>query len=446
MNEILKRLELIKTGIEINDTEIIELQIKKLKLLSIENEVHKILTKLKRNDYGQVVVDIENYIAQFNGIVVYKDKEVQGLKFELKVLEKQFQELSNTKNEHTNDIEEFNTVYRLKLGKLISKILEREKEMLHEQTIEKEKTFEEKREEYEQIKDEYKDLKAKKEALEKELDEIDEFDDAYDDIYEELQELKEEMNRKEKDLNEKRKEAKQAKEEMEDDPARQGYKEAENDYEEFCNDYIEVLNKKRYEITDEEKLELKQLYRKAVKLCHPDIVTDELKEQAKNIIQKLNDAYTKRDLLKVKEIMLSLKSGKSFDTDSDTINDKEILKEKIVEMRQKITDIELEIGGIKTDETFQTIQKIDDWNVYFEEMEEALQKQYEHLLNTDRDESLSETQTVDSGSRMESTDDAYWESLFRMYRNEKPQETQTEETVNSGKSTDDAYWDEDAPF
>ena len=412
MNEILKRLELIKTAIEINDTEIIALQIRKLKLLSIENEVHKILTKLKRNDYGQVVVDIENYIAQFNGVVVYRDKEVQGLKLELKVLEKQIQELSSSKTDYINDIDEFNTVYRLKLGELISKILELEKEMLHEQTIEKEKIFEEKREEYEQIKDEYKNLKAKQEALEKGLDEIDEFDDAYDDIYEELQELKKELNKKEKELNEKRKQAKQAKDEMEDDPARQGYEEAENDYKEFCNDYIEVLNKERYEITDEEKKELKNLYRKAVKLCHPDIVTDELKEQAKNIIQKLNDAYAKRDLLKVKEIMLSLKSGKSFDTDSDTINDKEILKVKIVEIRQKIDETEQEIDEIKADKTFQTIQEIDDWEVYFEEMKEALHKQYEDLLNVDSNEEPQMAKTIDSDNGVKSTDDDYWDNLI----------------------------------
>ena len=338
-----------------------------------------ILVKLEKYNYRTTLIDIENYIAQFNGVVVYEDIEVSGLKLELKALEKQIQELSGSKNDYINDIEEFNTVYRLRLGELISKILEQEKEILFEQTQKKEKIFEEKKENYEQLKNEYKNLKAKQEALEQELDEIDEFDDAYDEIYEELQKLKVEINKIEKELNKIRKEAKQAKEEIEDDPAWQDYKEAENDYEEFCNDYKEVLNKERYKITDEEKIELKQLYRKAVKLCHPDIVTDELKVQAKTIIQKLNDAYAKSDLLKVKAILHSLETGKSFDTDSDTINDKEILKEKIVEMRQKIAEIEQEIDEIKTDETFQTIQEIDDWDVYFEDMEEALQKQYENL-------------------------------------------------------------------
>jgi hypothetical protein len=404
----------VKTGIEIQDTDIIELQIKKLKLLPIDNEVIDIINKLKRNDYGTGITDIENYISKFVGVVIHEDKETQGLKFELKILEKQLQEIISTKNDYINDIEEFNIMYRLKLGKLISKILEIEKKMLRDQVIEKEKSFEGKRKAYEQIKKEYKDLKKKQEALEKELDDMDEFDDTFDETYEKLQELKEELNIKENVLNEKRKEAKQAKEELGDDSTRKKYEEAENDYEEFCNDYIEVLNKERNELTDDEKIELKQLYRKAVKLCHPDIVINELKLQAKSIIQELNDAYAKRDLLKVQEILFSLKNGKSFDTDSAIINDREILIEKIIEIRQKIAVVEQEIDEIKTDETFQTIQEIDDWDAYFEETEGALQKQYENLLNSclmDCKEPPVK-QTMEPDFDFESMDDDYWERKF----------------------------------
>jgi hypothetical protein len=414
MNEILKRLELIKTGIEIQDTDTIELQIKKLKSFPLDNEVLDIINKLKKNDYGTAVTDIENYVAQFVGIVVFEDKKIQELKFELKVLEKQLQEIISKKNDYINDIEEFNIMYRLKLGGLISKILEIEKKILRDQVIEKEKIFEGKKKEYEQIKNEYKDLKKKQESLEKELDDMDEFDDAFDEVYEKLQELKKDLKIKEKVLNEKRKDAKQAKEELGDDSTRKKYEEAENDYKEFCNDYFEVLNKERNELTDDEKIELKQLYRKAVKLCHPDIVINELQLQAKSIIQELNDAYDKRDLLKVQEILFSLKNGKSFDIDSAIINDKEILIEKIVEIRQKIAVLEQEIDEIITDETFQTIQEIDDWDAYFEEMEGTLQKQYENLLNScfmDCKEPPVK-QTMEPDFDFESMDDDYWERKF----------------------------------
>ncbi len=414
MNEIIKRLELVKTGIDINDTDIIDLQITKLESLSIDNEVREILKKLGRDDYGAAMVDIKNYIAQHVGVEVYEDKEIAGLKLELKILEKHFQELISIRNEYIKDVEEFNILYQLKLGRIISKILKIEKQMLQEQIMENEKVFDERKNDYEQFKKEYKDLKAKQESLEKKLDDMDEFDDAFDEMYEKLQKLKEELNKKEKLLNEKRKKAKQAKENLGDDSTRKKYQDAENDYKEFCNDYTEVLNKERNELTDDEKIELKKIYREAVKLCHPDIVIDELKFQAKEIIQELNNAYTKMDLLKVKEILFALKSGKGFNTGSDIINDKEILKEKIIEIRRKISETETEIDEMKTDETFQTIQEIEDWDAYFVEMEASLQEKYENLINSCKMDCKKPNakQTMQSDINHKNMDDDYWESKF----------------------------------
>ena len=48
MNEILKRLELIKIGIKINDTEIIELQIKKIKTFFLDNEVRDDISQARK--------------------------------------------------------------------------------------------------------------------------------------------------------------------------------------------------------------------------------------------------------------------------------------------------------------------------------------------------------------------------------------------------------------
>jgi hypothetical protein len=410
-NEVIKRLELVKTGIEINDMDIINLQITKLKGLTTDKEADDILTKLEINDYSSVIADIESYTAQHEGVVIYEDKEVQGLKLELKVLEKQLQETTGTKNEYISVIEEFNSLYRLKLGDLISRILEIEKELLRKQIIEKEKTFKEKKEAYEQIKEEYKKLKIKHQAFEKKLDGMDEFDDAYDKVYEKFQALKRELNKKENELNKKRKEAKKAKKEFEEDPTTQEYQEANKDYDEFHNDYKEELNRKRYDLNDEQKVELKKVYRKAVKLCHPDIVTDEHQIQAKSIIQKLNDAYMERNLSKVKEILLFLENGEGFGKMSDTIQDKDVLKSKIIELRKKLDETKDEIEKIKSDETFKTIQTIDDWEVYFAEMKVALQKKYENLLDENHDEKSQVIETAEPATGKKDYDD-YWERPF----------------------------------
>ena len=88
MKQIIKRLEIIKSSITIDDEDIIELQVIKLKELDTDSGVKNILKKLENQDYGSAMNDIENYIKQHTGIVEYVDSEVIGLKLELKSLEK----------------------------------------------------------------------------------------------------------------------------------------------------------------------------------------------------------------------------------------------------------------------------------------------------------------------------------------------------------------------
>ena len=68
-------------------------------------------------------------------------------------------------------------------------------------------------------------------------------------------------------------------------------------------------DKKVIEITEEQKQELKAYYRKASKLCHPDVVAEEFKKQAEQIFKDLKDAYDSNDLQKVKEILSNLEKG-----------------------------------------------------------------------------------------------------------------------------------------
>ncbi len=361
----------------IEDEEIIELQVNKLKQLSCDDNVKKILDQLEKNDYGNVTQSIEEYIEKYTGVVVYEDKELQGLRLELKVLEKKLQDLSAIKSEYLNDIDAFNIQYHLHLGDIIQKILKLREELLYASIREKEEIFE-------NLKDETKILKSRIEELELELENTDEFDDAYDELYSQLEFLKDKLNSKEKELNQKRKETKEAKQEFEEDETTQEYKESKQDYEYFHNEYEEVLKEERYDLTDKEQKELKKLYRKAARLCHPDIVSTELKEQAQVIIQKLNDAYAKRDLQNVKEIFEALESGKSFDVASDTIEDKALLKSKIVDIRNTIDKTIQDLDEIKEDETFKIIQEHENIEEYFDEIKSELEAEYNRLSNSDQ--------------------------------------------------------------
>ena len=135
MTQILKRLEIIKSSIAIEDEEVIELQVMKLQKLDIDDDIKAIVTHLEAMNYAKAMKDIEVYLTRYSGVVKYVDSEVQGLKLELKSLESKIQKLVEQKTEYLNDIEEFNREYNLHLGELIKDILNLKKEILYKQTI-----------------------------------------------------------------------------------------------------------------------------------------------------------------------------------------------------------------------------------------------------------------------------------------------------------------------
>lgn len=384
MNELLKRLTLIKLSIEINETELIDEQIGRICLSpALDSDLRAILAKLERKEYGTAIKEIELYLSlkKPEELAIYEDSELQGLRTELNVLEERIRELSCQRDEYAREIDDFNTEYNIRLGGLISGILERKKENLRRKREQKYKEFVDRKDIYEQCKDDIERLKEKIRLTEELLGEIDEFDDDYDALFEELQALRLELLDKERELNDRRKEAKSEKIHMDNDTIHEEYREAEKDYDEFCGGYQEVVSKERLDISDEEKKELKMLYRKGVKLCHPDIVAPDDREEATRIIAMLNDAYEKRDLEGIREILQEIGKSSTFTVqEKKEINDKELLRGKIAGVRSRIAAVEQEIEQIRNDDTYRNIQKIDDWDAYFAEIEKALREEYDQLL------------------------------------------------------------------
>jgi predicted ArsR family transcriptional regulator len=151
MKQILKRLELIKTSIDIEDEEIIMLQVEKLKTLEVDSEVLEILTLINSSDYAKVIEAIDAILLKHSGLVVYEDKELLGLKMELKSLESKLQNLSAKKREYLNIIDEFQTEYHQRVGYLIAEILRIKKDTLFEKLADDEIEHDE----YKEAKDEY---------------------------------------------------------------------------------------------------------------------------------------------------------------------------------------------------------------------------------------------------------------------------------------------------
>jgi hypothetical protein len=170
-------------------------------------------------------------------------------------------------------------------------------------------------------------------------------------------------------------------EQNESEGKKKEFDEAKKDYEEYSRQYEENKAEKQFELTEEEKAELKAKYRKATKLCHPDVVTDELKEYAETMFRELQEAYDKNDLKKVTEILNALEKGEIFIPKSEGINEKIKLKAEVIKLRKKLNELQNELKELKVTETYQTISKIVNWDEYFKETKQKLSKELISLEN-----------------------------------------------------------------
>lgn len=302
MKEILKRLEIIKSCISIEDEESLFSQVNRLKSLEIDSDVKEIIKLIENTDFQKVINMIEQYISKFNSLVVFEDKEIQGLKLELKVLEKELLRLSCELEDYHSQINSFNSKYHKELGVLIEEIL-----IL--------------REEYFEIL--YQSDKQKYE-------------------YE--------------------------------------YFEAKKDFENFHEESKRFKIDSPLELSKKEKAELKRLYKKASKLCHPDIIEESKREEAENIFKDLNAAYQQNDIKRVSDILNTLLRGENYSFESDVLFDRKVLKNKIEITRDKIKVVQTEIEVIKRDETYILINDIDSIEEYIYRTKKDLKEEKEAIL------------------------------------------------------------------
>ena len=155
--------------------------------------------------------------------------------------------------------------------------------------------------------------------------------------------------------------------------------EAEEDYKNYSQEFEISKNEKVAELTEEELLEIKKKYRKASKLCHPDVVSEDQKELADKLFTELNKAYEQNDLKKVSEILENLKKGNFFVSKSDTITEKQLMKAEIEKLKIRISELQQQVELIKESDAYKTISSIKDWDAYFKETKEKLENQAKEL-------------------------------------------------------------------
>jgi DNA repair exonuclease SbcCD ATPase subunit len=379
MQQIIKRLELIKTSITLGDEEIIILQRMKLLQMELDPAACDILDAIERREYASVVSAIDRYISQFSELVPWLDGELQGLRLELKTLEVEVATLSDEKNELQFQLDKFQQQYHTRLGALLRDILELRKRIESSALRKKQRDYEVQAAAYRELKKQLDDLKQQRDELEEKQASCDEFSDEYDQIVEELQALNELIRKQEEALNAQRQRTKTTKESLDDSPEQRSFHQAQQDFEAFEETHQAIINEDRQALSDEEEQTLKAAYRRAARLCHPDLVSDELKDQAHRIMQALNLAKDKGDLAAVEEILYKLQNGLGFEVASNTITDKNVLRAKIAELRRRIDDLHAELAEMQQSTAVQVASVPADWDEYLNEKEAQLQSEHRRL-------------------------------------------------------------------
>lgn len=127
LSKIIKRLELIKSLISLEEEDEIDAHVFKLEQLGITPELETIIISLKEKSYSKAAIAIEQFINQHNNLSIFIDPEIDGLKLEAKSLEAKLNKLSHEKAELEKLIHEFRVRHNKELGELILKILKHRK-------------------------------------------------------------------------------------------------------------------------------------------------------------------------------------------------------------------------------------------------------------------------------------------------------------------------------
>ena len=85
----------------------------------------------------------------------------------------------------------------------------------------------------------------------------------------------------------------------------------------------------------------------------------------------------------VMTILDNLEDGNFFVSKSDSINESDQLRMKVIELELIRNELIKSISLIKESETYQTIAEIKDWDIYFKETREKLEIELKNLENSD---------------------------------------------------------------
>ncbi|WP_145599233.1 DNA repair protein [Yersinia alsatica] len=372
MKKLIKRLEIIKSAIELEDDEIIRHQLPYLKSESQDAVLTFIAVAIEQGKFTAALDAISAWLITKQSVTQWQDLELAACKLELKALEEQLRELIDKRNERIQLLDDFNDLYLVRLGPLTKQILHLRKQ-LAESTLRKAEAEARRRERdyrncqqyISQAIDELTLLKQRwlglsslsheTVAIRQQIQQQTELVTA---LLAEIQELEKGFNTRNTES------TRQAREEA---------KEKYESYQEQQNDAEQRHDNER-KLSADQRQELKRLWRQASRLCHPDLVADEFKEKAHQLMVQLNQARQRGDFSAIHTLLESLKQGLEPLMASDLIDDLERLRRKISEVRSQIDAMLHELDALEKEESWRLATSLPDKDGWFKEQENLLSK------------------------------------------------------------------------
>ncbi|MDC1213884.1 phospholipase D-like domain-containing protein [Rhodospirillales bacterium] len=157
-------------------------------------------------------------------------------------------------------------------------------------------------------------------------------------------------------------------------------KQARAEYERYHEDFAEQKRKPTpLELSDDDKKELKKVFKNATQYCHPDKVSDEQKELANERFIKLKMAYDTNDLVAVRGIYEDLVKNRPYTENSEQLSTGALLKYEINKLETTSNKLLDEIESLNASIVALGIGAISDWDEYFESQRKSLVTAIEEL-------------------------------------------------------------------
>lgn len=370
MNKIIKRLEIVKSAIELEDEEIIFQQLSHLQNEPEADIPDAIFQAIEERRFSDALAEITAWLQAQRAVSTWQDPGIAASKLELKALEARLRDLIDKRNARIQILDDFNDLYHLRLGPLMSRILELRKRLAASAQRKQEAERKRREKDYQScqhyisqavdrlatLRQQWMDQRSDSRESVETRQHIQQQTELITALLAEIRELEIDFSR------------------QDDGATRRAQEEASHEYEEYQEQQQDAQHRftRDQRLSPDERNELKQLWRRASRLCHPDVVADDLKEKAHQMMVQLNQARQNADLAAVRTLLTQLQNGLEPMMASDRLNDLQHLRQKIKQLREQISALLNEINELEAENAWRLATSVTDKEAYFSDQQRAL--------------------------------------------------------------------------